>query len=137
MSMRNTFSHHQTTEPEVMQPTEHYTNADVYRYSFFPRTIITWNTIPQIIRHVNTIDQFHLTNLVEHQIHLKPDAVFKHQRPYKLPPHKRDVLRHQLLLLPVRRILYIECWLSALQSNINKMSMSIFFNKNRKFCIKN
>jgi hypothetical protein len=23
--MRNTFSHHQTTEPEVMQPTEHYT----------------------------------------------------------------------------------------------------------------
>ena len=50
-----------------------------------------------------------LTNLVEHQIHLKPDAVSKHQRPYKLPPHKRDVLRHQLLLLPVRRILYIEC----------------------------
>jgi hypothetical protein len=31
-----------------------------------------------------------------HQIHLKPDAVSKHQRPYKLPPHKRDVLRHQL-----------------------------------------
>jgi hypothetical protein len=30
-----------------------------------------------------------LTNLVEHQIHLKPDAVSKHQRPYKLPPHKR------------------------------------------------
>jgi hypothetical protein len=56
--MRNTFSHHQTTEPEVMQPTEHYTNADVYRYSFFPRTIITWNTIPQTLRQVNTIDQF-------------------------------------------------------------------------------
>jgi hypothetical protein len=37
-----------------------------------------------------------LTNLVEQQIHLKPDAVSKHQRPYKLPPHKRDVLRHQL-----------------------------------------
>ena len=37
-----------------------------------------------------------LTNLVEHQIHLKPDAVSKLQRPYKLPPHKRDVLRHQL-----------------------------------------
>jgi hypothetical protein len=37
-----------------------------------------------------------LTQLVEHQIHLKPDAVSKHQRPYKLPPHKRDVLRHQL-----------------------------------------
>jgi hypothetical protein len=30
------------------------------------------------------------------QIHLKPDAVSKHQRPYKLPPHKRDVLRRQL-----------------------------------------
>jgi hypothetical protein len=30
------------------------------------------------------------------KIHLKPDAVSKHQRPYKLPPHKRDVLRHQL-----------------------------------------
>ena len=40
--------------------------------------------------------QLGLTNLVEHQIHLKPDAVSKHQRPYKLPPHKRDVLRHQL-----------------------------------------
>jgi hypothetical protein len=36
---------------------------------------------------------------VEHQIHLKPDAVSKHQRPYKLPPHKRDVLRHQLDVL--------------------------------------
>ena len=35
-----------------------HTNADVYRYSFFPRTIITWNTIPQTLRHVNTIDQF-------------------------------------------------------------------------------
>ena len=56
--MWNTLSHHQTTEPEVMQPTEHYTNADVYRYSFFPRTIITWNTIPPTLRQVNTIDQF-------------------------------------------------------------------------------
>jgi hypothetical protein len=37
-----------------------------------------------------------LTNLVEHQIHVKPDAVSEHQRPYKLPHHKRDVLRHQL-----------------------------------------
>ena len=27
-----------------------YTNADVYRYSFFPRTIITWNIIPPTLR---------------------------------------------------------------------------------------
>ena len=37
-----------------------------------------------------------LTTLIEHQIHLKPDAKSKHQRPYKLPPDKREVLRHQL-----------------------------------------
>jgi hypothetical protein len=30
----------------------------VDRYSFFLRTIITWNTIPQTLRQVNTIDQF-------------------------------------------------------------------------------
>ena len=35
-----------------------YTNADVHRYSFFPRTMITWNTIPPTLRQVNTIDQF-------------------------------------------------------------------------------
>jgi hypothetical protein len=35
-----------------------YTNADVYRYSIFPRTIITWNTIPPTLRQINTIDQF-------------------------------------------------------------------------------
>ena len=32
-----------------------------------------------------------LTKLVEQQIHLKHDKVSKHQRPYILPPHKRDV----------------------------------------------
>lgn len=37
-----------------------------------------------------------LTDVVEHQIHLKPDAIPKHQRPYKLTPDKREVLRHQL-----------------------------------------
>ena len=37
-----------------------------------------------------------LTHLVEHKIHLKPDAQFKHQRPYRLTPDKRKVLRHQL-----------------------------------------
>ncbi|XP_046551038.1 uncharacterized protein LOC124260765 [Haliotis rubra] len=37
-----------------------------------------------------------LTHLVEHKIHLKPDYVPKHQRPYRLPPDKREVLRHQL-----------------------------------------
>lgn len=36
------------------------------------------------------------TNLVEHRIHLKPDAVGKHQKPYRLPPYKRDVLRFHL-----------------------------------------
>ena len=36
------------------------------------------------------------TKVVEHQIHLKPDAKSKHQRPYKLSPEKREVLRHQL-----------------------------------------
>ena len=35
-----------------------YTNVDVYRYFSFPRTIITWNTIPPTVRQVNTIDQF-------------------------------------------------------------------------------
>ena len=37
-----------------------------------------------------------LTRVVEHQIHLKPDAILKHQRPYKLTPDKREVLRHLL-----------------------------------------
>lgn len=36
------------------------------------------------------------TALVEHRITLKPDVVSKHQRPYRLPPDKREVLRHQL-----------------------------------------
>ncbi|WAQ98060.1 POL4-like protein [Mya arenaria] len=36
------------------------------------------------------------THVVEHQIHLKPDATSKHQRPYRLPPDKKRVLRHQL-----------------------------------------
>ena len=37
-----------------------------------------------------------LTNLVQHKIHLKPNAQLKHQRPYRLSPDKRRVLRHQL-----------------------------------------
>ena len=37
-----------------------------------------------------------LTRVVEHQIHLKPEAISKHQRPYKLAPDKREVLRHHL-----------------------------------------
>ena len=37
-----------------------------------------------------------LTREVEHQIHLKPDAIPKHQRPYKLTPDKREALRHHL-----------------------------------------
>ena len=37
-----------------------------------------------------------LTRVVEHQIDLKPDAIPKPQRPYKLTPDKREVLRHHL-----------------------------------------
>lgn len=36
------------------------------------------------------------TDLVQHNIILKPDAKPKHQRPYRLPPDKRTVLRHHL-----------------------------------------
>ena len=34
--------------------------------------------------------------IVKHEIHLKPNAKSKHQRPYRLPPDKKQVLRHQL-----------------------------------------
>ena len=37
-----------------------------------------------------------LTSVVEHQIHLIPNAQSKHQRPYRFPPDKREVLRYQL-----------------------------------------
>ena len=37
-----------------------------------------------------------LTDLVEHQIHLKPGMTPKHQIPYKRAPDKPEVLRHQL-----------------------------------------
>jgi hypothetical protein len=36
------------------------------------------------------------TTVVEHKISLKPDAVSKNQRPYRLSPDKREILRHQL-----------------------------------------
>ena len=36
------------------------------------------------------------TNEVEHTIMLKPNTVSKHQRPYRLPPDKRLILRHHL-----------------------------------------
>jgi len=36
------------------------------------------------------------TNLVEHKIHLKPNVISKHQKPYRLPPYKREILREQL-----------------------------------------
>ncbi|XP_033727599.1 uncharacterized protein LOC117316931 [Pecten maximus] len=36
------------------------------------------------------------TSLVEHEIHLKPSFAPKYQRPYRLPPDKREVLRSQL-----------------------------------------
>ena len=37
-----------------------------------------------------------LTDLVQHHIILKPDFKPLQQRPYRLPPHKREVLRHHL-----------------------------------------
>lgn len=36
------------------------------------------------------------TNVVEHQITLKDDAVGKHHKPYRLSPEKREILRHHL-----------------------------------------
>ncbi|CAG2218656.1 unnamed protein product [Mytilus edulis] len=36
------------------------------------------------------------TKLIEHTIHLKPNASGKHQKPYRLPPYKREILRHHL-----------------------------------------
>ena len=36
------------------------------------------------------------TDMISHKIHLKPDFVPKYQRPYRLPPDKKAVLRHQL-----------------------------------------
>jgi len=35
-----------------------YTRADVYRFSFFPGIIITWNSIPPEVRQASTIGQF-------------------------------------------------------------------------------
>lgn len=36
------------------------------------------------------------TSLVEHTIHLKPNAVSKHHKPYRLSPDEREVHRTQL-----------------------------------------
>ena len=36
------------------------------------------------------------TRVVEHKILLKPDVVGKHQKPYRLPPFKREILRDHL-----------------------------------------
>ncbi|KAK3085455.1 hypothetical protein FSP39_003638 [Pinctada imbricata] len=33
---------------------------------------------------------------MQHHIHLKPDAISKHQRPQRLSPDKREILRHHL-----------------------------------------
>jgi len=43
---------------EGLQPSGLYTRADVYRFSFFPRTIITCNSIPPEVRRASTISQF-------------------------------------------------------------------------------
>ena len=36
------------------------------------------------------------TKVLEHKIHLKPNATGKHQKPYRLPPYKREILRYHL-----------------------------------------
>ena len=36
------------------------------------------------------------TTLVQHHIHLNPDVKSQHQRPYRLNPDKKEVLRHHL-----------------------------------------
>ncbi|KAK3093847.1 hypothetical protein FSP39_020940 [Pinctada imbricata] len=36
------------------------------------------------------------TTLMQHHIHLKPDAISKHQRPHRISPDKREILRHHL-----------------------------------------
>ena len=46
-----------------------------------------------------------LTHEVEHIIQLKPDAKSKHQRPYRLSPDKKQVLRHHLDELLRQRII--------------------------------
>jgi hypothetical protein len=37
------------------------------------------------------------TTVVEHTIILKPDAVGKQQKPYRLSPQKREILRYHLI----------------------------------------
>lgn len=51
---------------------------------------------PRYIRNKGKSWHWFYKYIVEHQIHLKPGADPKHQRPYRLPPDKKEVLRHQL-----------------------------------------
>ena len=53
--------------PAAMRSTRHshsmkfmtyHTRLDVYRYSFFPRTVITWNTLPDSCITSGTLDAF-------------------------------------------------------------------------------
>jgi hypothetical protein len=45
------------------------------------------------------------TSVVEHTIILKPDAVGKQQKPYRLSPQKREILRYHLDSLLVQGII--------------------------------
>ena len=57
--MRNTFSHHQTTEPEVMQPTEHCIQMLMYIDILSSRVPSSPGTpYHQLYVKVSTIDQF-------------------------------------------------------------------------------
>ena len=40
------------THPLSFQP--YQTNINAFKYSFFPRTILTWNSLPPLIPHAST-----------------------------------------------------------------------------------
>ena len=73
------------------------------------------------------------TDMISHKIHLKPDLVPKHQRPYRLPPDKKAVLIHQLDELLRQGIIYpvsdsedVHYCENNNNKNIISISMSIF-----------
>jgi hypothetical protein len=49
-----------------------YTRADVYRFSFFPRTIITWNSIHCTTRCTVNGHKYSPPSILRHIFHIKP-----------------------------------------------------------------
>jgi hypothetical protein len=75
-----------------------YTRADVYRFSFFPRTIIIWNSIPPDVRQTSTIGQFQagLGSISSSDSHFKLeiiDVTAPGSRSWKLFETNRAALR--------------------------------------------